>query len=319
MKSTTGAKVDGSSEDDEALFDTDEEEQITNSMNKRIGGTSTFVADAVSSFVQEMIAEKVLGRKIISIENGIEELYFIKWKGLSYLHASWERREDIELVDPNGKQKLKRFLQTPQAPGILGESLITKVENEDDGGLGTSVDEDEIEYFSPDLVEVQRIIGCNIGSCSHSKAKKPNDLLNPPKKRKDDDEDVVVQYLVKWRGSPYDECTWEKWDDIQSYFREVWLFWQLQKPPGLPVQNLPFPALQDYKKLDLSPVFGLSKIMPPDDDELPSDGLKLRDYQLEGVNWLLWNWWHKRSCILADEMGLGRVSFFYSKFCISDS
>ena len=34
-------------------------------------------------------------------------------------------------------------------------------------------------------------------------------------------------------------------------------------------------------------------------------GLSLRDYQLEGVNWLLWNWWHKRSCILADEMGLG--------------
>ena len=27
--------------------------------------------------------------------------------------------------------------------------------------------------------------------------------------------------------------------------------------------------------------------------------LKLRDYQLEGVNWLLWNWWHKRACILA--------------------
>jgi hypothetical protein len=23
---------------------------------------------------------------------------------------------------------------------------------------------------------------------------------------------------------------------------------------------------------------------------------------LEGVNWLLWNFWNKRSCILADEM-----------------
>jgi SNF2 family DNA or RNA helicase len=25
---------------------------------------------------------------------------------------------------------------------------------------------------------------------------------------------------------------------------------------------------------------------------------KLRSYQLEGVNWLLFNWWNKRSCIL---------------------
>ncbi|KAG5186809.1 SNF2 family N-terminal domain-containing protein [Tribonema minus] len=36
-------------------------------------------------------------------------------------------------------------------------------------------------------------------------------------------------------------------------------------------------------------------------------GLRLREYQLEGVNWLLWNWWHKRPSILADEMGLGKT------------
>ena len=36
--------------------------------------------------------------------------------------------------------------------------------------------------------------------------------------------------------------------------------------------------------------------------------MKLRAYQLEGVNWLLWNWYNRRSCILADEMGLGKVS-----------
>jgi SNF2 family DNA or RNA helicase len=29
--------------------------------------------------------------------------------------------------------------------------------------------------------------------------------------------------------------------------------------------------------------------------------------QLEGVNWLLWNWWNHRSSILADEMGLGKT------------
>ncbi|RYG51438.1 hypothetical protein EON66_10760, partial [archaeon] len=33
----------------------------------------------------------------------------------------------------------------------------------------------------------------------------------------------------------------------------------------------------------------------------------LRDYQLEGVNWMVFNWHHHRNCILADEMGLGKT------------
>ena len=34
---------------------------------------------------------------------------------------------------------------------------------------------------------------------------------------------------------------------------------------------------------------------------------KLRDYQLEGVNWLTFCWYNKQNCILADEMGLGKT------------
>ena len=37
------------------------------------------------------------------------------------------------------------------------------------------------------------------------------------------------------------------------------------------------------------------------------DGNKLRSYQLEGVNWLLFNWYTRQNCILADEMGLGKT------------
>jgi SNF2 family DNA or RNA helicase len=33
----------------------------------------------------------------------------------------------------------------------------------------------------------------------------------------------------------------------------------------------------------------------------------LRDYQLEGVKWLLYQWTAGRSCLLADEMGLGKT------------
>merc|ERR1712100_454526 len=34
---------------------------------------------------------------------------------------------------------------------------------------------------------------------------------------------------------------------------------------------------------------------------------KLRDYQLEGLNWLTFCWYNNRSSILADEMGLGKT------------
>lgn len=37
------------------------------------------------------------------------------------------------------------------------------------------------------------------------------------------------------------------------------------------------------------------------------NGNSLRDYQLEGVNWLMFSWHNHQNCILADEMGLGKT------------
>ena len=33
----------------------------------------------------------------------------------------------------------------------------------------------------------------------------------------------------------------------------------------------------------------------------------LRSYQVEGANWMIWNWVNGRNSILADEMGLGKT------------
>ena len=40
----------------------------------------------------------------------------------------------------------------------------------------------------------------------------------------------------------------------------------------------------------------------PVDLDAAAAGLRLREYQLEGVNWLVWNWFNSRPSILADEM-----------------
>ena len=47
------------------------------------------------------------------------------------------------------------------------------------------------------------------------------------------------------------------------------------------------------KKLESSPVMRM--------------GHELRPYQIEGVNWLLFSWYARRSVMLADEMGLGKT------------
>ena len=42
-------------------------------------------------------------------------------------------------------------------------------------------------------------------------------------------------------------------------------------------------------------------------ESIGNDDLQLRDYQLEGLNWLVRAWCKHNGCILADEMGLGKT------------
>ena len=138
------------------------------------------------------------------------------------------------------------------------------------------------------------------------------------------DPEDYVQYIVRWKGLQLTEATWEYWIDIKHDFvDEVEDFWLRQQAPSpddaeeMSSERHPHP--RSFKKLNESPVFGISNIKRQvaklGDDEIietPSDSdegsvFKLRGYQLEGVNWLLWNWYNQRSCILADEMGLGKT------------
>jgi len=134
-----------------------------------------------------------------------------------------------------------------------------------------------------------------------------------------------VRYVVKWKGLPYAEMTWEYWRDIKrDAVEEAEDFWYRQKAPDLSVcKSLPHPHIREFRKLQESPVYGISTRPRPiadlnnntpvvsngdDEDADTNRGFRLRSYQLEGVNWLLFNWFNNRSCILADEMGLGKVS-----------
>ncbi|CAL8099894.1 unnamed protein product [Calicophoron daubneyi] len=107
----------------------------------------------------------------------------------------------------------------------------------------------------------------------------------------------VTYYLVKWRSLPYEDATWELAQDVDP--AKVKEFLRLRQPPKIP----PVPRDNDYKIIRPDP----STWKPLESNVVYKNGNKLRDYQLEGVNWLTYCWYHHRNCILADEMGLGKT------------
>uniref|UniRef100_A0A8C1N863 Chromodomain helicase DNA binding protein 8 n=1 Tax=Cyprinus carpio TaxID=7962 RepID=A0A8C1N863_CYPCA len=128
-----------------------------------------------------------------------------------------------------------------------------------------------LENFTNYYVEVDRIL-----DESHSVDK--------------DNGEPVVYYLVKWCSLPYEDATWELKEDVDE--AKVEEFRKIESRPAR-LKRTPRPAASAWKKLDESREY--------------KNGNQLREYQLEGVNWLLFNWYNRQNCILADEMGLGKT------------
>lgn len=102
-------------------------------------------------------------------------------------------------------------------------SDVLEEEQEDNG----EDEEEEVEYFNPEMSEVYRIVSCDTPNVSHSTAKSPLEIYDPfsdssGNEKGDGDESIpigdendYVQYLVKWRGLSYAESTWERWIDLK--------------------------------------------------------------------------------------------------------
>uniref|UniRef100_A0A669AYM1 Chromodomain helicase DNA binding protein 6 n=1 Tax=Oreochromis niloticus TaxID=8128 RepID=A0A669AYM1_ORENI len=105
----------------------------------------------------------------------------------------------------------------------------------------------------------------------------------------------VTHYLVKWCSLSYEEATWELQEDLDP--EKIKEFEEIQKLPERP-------SPEKWQKLERSRDY--------------RNGNQLREYQLEGMNWLLFNWYNRKNCILADEMGLGKtiqsITFLYEIF-----
>ncbi|KAG0489596.1 hypothetical protein HPP92_006459 [Vanilla planifolia] len=112
--------------------------------------------------------------------------FYIKWKGQSYLHSEWKSL--VELQNLTGFKKVLNYMKKANEEWIYKKGLSREeVEVHD---VSKEMELDLIKEYN----QVERIFADRI-------SKTGND-------------DVVTEYLVKWKGLPYAEATWEKDTDI---------------------------------------------------------------------------------------------------------
>ena len=96
---------------------------------------------------------------------------------------------------------------------------------------------------------------------------------------------------------PYADCTWESCRTLVTEQSAIRRYWANETPPTAAearmAQTRARPPKSAFKKIVQSPSY--------------KAGHGLRPYQLEGLNWLLFSWYNRRSVLLADEMGLGKT------------
>ncbi|XP_037927772.1 chromodomain-helicase-DNA-binding protein 1 isoform X2 [Teleopsis dalmanni] len=124
---------------------------------------------------------------------------------------------------------------------------------------------------------------------------------------RNDKSDGTCEYLCKWQSLPYSEATWE---DVGLVMRK----WKRCVDQFDDREHSKCTPSRHCKVLQRRPKFYKIKGQP----DFLCEGLTLRDYQMDGLNWLLHSWCKENSVILADEMGLGKtiqtICFLYSLF-----
>jgi chromodomain-helicase-DNA-binding protein 7 len=197
----------------------------------------------------------------------VEEFY-VKYKNLSYLHCEWRSRDELFVSDKRIDQKIKRFkLKKAQ------QAQIYDWDNPDNDNTGYNNDYDEL--FNPDYILIDRILD----EYEMDDPQKPGEKLH--------------YYLIKWKALPYDESSWELEQDVTNK-KKIERFRLINTlVPEIHTKYVPKPKTDRWMQMSESRSY--------------KNGNKLREYQLEGINWLTFCWLNGRNCILADEMGLGKT------------
>uniref|UniRef100_A0A8C2THZ3 Chromodomain helicase DNA binding protein 1 n=1 Tax=Coturnix japonica TaxID=93934 RepID=A0A8C2THZ3_COTJA len=245
----------------------DEFETIEKFMDSRVGRKG---ATGASTTIYAVEADGDPNAGFEKSKEPGEIQYLIKWKGWSHIHNTWETEETLKQQNVKGMKKLDNY---------------KKKDQETKRWLKNASPED-VEYYNcqqeltDDLHKQYQIVERII---AHSNQKSAAGYPD---------------YYCKWQGLPYSECSWEDGALIAKKFQaRIDEYFSRNQSKTTP--------FKDCKVLKQRPRFVALKKQPSYIGG--HEGLELRDYQLNGLNWLAHSWCKGNSCILADEMGLGKT------------
>ena len=187
----------------------------------------------------------------------------------------------------------------------------------------------EKDYFDPSWVTVERILECNDDTPTNEQESDPvkryGIILDP--QHPQFEEATGRQFLVKWVNKNYSETSYEFERDLilnEVEYTEHLAAYEMRKNKPTRTE---MKACEDIGKAEMKRLLKVfSDKVKASEEERESliksyqldleekefkCGGKLRDYQAEGVTWLMSNHINQRSSILADEMGLGCVLLIF--------
>ena len=249
--------------------------------------------------------------------------YLIKVEGQSYLHVEWH---DVQsLYDKFGQrsvdsrlgrwqrtkmdiyaQNLDRFGGEPfDSRYTIVDRVIASKWVENSQAVDDEVNRKEEETKSdvkPNVVETAIVADstslAGATSATTLTSTTPTTTTTPataPPSKKKTKAPLIELFLVKWQGLSYSQCTWETAADIADE-TAIAQFRRFNRPPTFTDTNPSYTpdelAQRRNEWYKQSPMY--------------KNKHQLRDYQVDGLNWLISAWYDNRNGILADEMGLGK-------------
>ncbi|KAK0720572.1 PHD/FYVE-zinc-finger like domain-containing protein [Lasiosphaeris hirsuta] len=239
-----------------------------------------------------------------SIEDFTEDQveYLVRWEKKSYNHCVWMPGSWVYGIVKAGMRK--SFVNRTFGENADNDEFDDEFDDDtakDQLLRWTTRDAIHDTWITPDI-----ILAVNWAPRSRE-AERAYKLMSRKEKFEDDKSRIfhVIQILVKFEGLSYDDVVWDDppspnsgalWDAFLEAYHEFL--------NGKHFKSVPWRTMQE--RIDTFRETEFSEIEVKEQPKGLQRG-KLMAYQLEGLNWMLYNFRHERSVILADEMGLGKT------------
>jgi superfamily II DNA or RNA helicase len=225
--------------------------------------------------------------------------YLLKWQNKSYNHCMWMPGAwFFGVVSPIMRQAfIKRTFGEGSDEGIDGER-----QHADNLLRWSEKEAIHDSWITPDIILDVHLAPRSADDEKRYKAKSVKDKFEDDLSRIHH----VIKIYVKFEGLGYDDAVWDTppapdagpvYDAFCEAYHEYLNGKHFRSESHLKMRE----RIEDFRQRDFAT--GIEVKQQP-------KGLrrgKLMEYQLEGLNWMLYNFRHGRSVILADEMGLGKT------------